>query len=109
MSLLRTRSARMTGLLATATAVAAGLAGTVPAHALTGPEAAAGQHPAVVKLSIGDEANSRSCTGTLVDEWWIATAASCFAATPGQQVHPRRGRRDVAHHHGQGHRRHLQG
>ncbi|MFE2478757.1 FG-GAP-like repeat-containing protein [Streptomyces sp. NPDC059389] len=86
MSLLRTRPARMTGLLATATAVAAGLAGTVPAHALTGPEAAAGQHPAVVKLSIGDEANSRSCTGTLVDEWWIATAASCFAATPGQQV-----------------------
>ncbi|MGI5450660.1 trypsin-like serine protease [Streptomyces sp. CA-243310] len=54
--------------------------------AVTGPEAAAGQSASVVKLTVGDEANSRGCTAALVDESWIATAGSCFATTPGQQV-----------------------
>ncbi|MFF4648168.1 trypsin-like serine protease [Streptomyces sp. NPDC001389] len=53
---------------------------------MAGPEAGAGQLPSVVKLNIGDEANSRACTGTLVDQSWIATAASCFASTPGTPV-----------------------
>lgn len=82
----RPRSARMTALLVSATAVSAGLILPAPAMAVTGPEAAAGQFASVVKLSVGDEANSRGCTATLVDESWVATAGSCFAATPGQQV-----------------------
>ncbi|WP_326784768.1 trypsin-like serine protease [Streptomyces sp. NBC_00151] len=82
----RPRSARIAGLLVSATAVSAGLIPSAPAMAMTGPEAAAGQLASVAKLNIGDEATSRACTATLVDEWWIATAASCFAQTPGQQV-----------------------
>ncbi|WP_327134562.1 hypothetical protein OG311_32280 [Streptomyces sp. NBC_01343] len=31
---------------------------------------------------IGEEAGSRACTATVVDQWWIATAASCFAHDP---------------------------
>ncbi|APU39116.1 trypsin-like serine protease [Streptomyces sp. TN58] len=76
----------MAGLLVSATAVAAGLITAGPAYALTGPEAATGGQAAVVKLSIGDEATSRSCTGTLVDPRWVLTAASCFATTPGAAV-----------------------
>ncbi|WP_051813579.1 trypsin-like serine protease [Streptomyces sp. NRRL S-340] len=86
MSVSRPHPPRITGLLVSATAVSAGLISAVPAHALTGPEAAAGQLSSVVKLNIGDEANSRACTGVLVDQNWIATASSCFAATPGTPV-----------------------
>ncbi|MBW5481000.1 S1 family peptidase [Streptomyces bambusae] len=82
----RPRQARIAGLLATATAVAAGLVSAGPAQALTGPEATPGQLASVAKLNIGDEANSRACTAILIDASWLATAASCFAATPGQQV-----------------------
>ncbi|AXE26821.1 hypothetical protein C0216_28350 [Streptomyces globosus] len=80
------RSARMTGLLVSATAVAAGLVSAGPAQAITGPEAQAAQHAYAAKLTIGDEANNRGCTGTLVDPRWVLTAASCFAATPGKPV-----------------------
>ncbi|MFF4583809.1 S1 family peptidase, partial [Streptomyces sp. NPDC001373] len=86
MSLSRPRPARISGLLVTAIAVSAGLITSAPALAVAGPEAGAGQLPSVVKLNIGDEANSRACTGTLVDQSWIATAASCFASTPGTPV-----------------------
>ncbi|MGW0391768.1 trypsin-like serine protease [Streptomyces sp. NPDC003042] len=82
---LRTRPARITGLLS-ATAVAAGLISAAPALAVAGPEAPADTYKAVVKLNIGDEANSRACTATLLDQNWIVTAASCFAATPGTAV-----------------------
>ncbi|MEV6688456.1 FG-GAP-like repeat-containing protein [Streptomyces sp. NPDC051130] len=82
----RPRTARVTGLLVTATTVAASFICTGTAQAVTGPEATAGLYASVVKLSVGDEANSRGCTATLVDEWWVATAASCFAAIPGQPV-----------------------
>ncbi|MER6203203.1 S1 family peptidase [Streptomyces sp. NPDC001586] len=81
----RLRPARMTVLLS-ATAVAAGLISAAPALAVTGPEAPADSHKSVVRLTIGDEANSRACTGTLVDARWVLTAASCFATTPGTSV-----------------------
>ncbi|WP_329448723.1 S1 family peptidase (plasmid) [Streptomyces sp. NBC_01426] len=86
MSVLRPRPARMTGLLVTTTALTAGLVNAGTAQAVTGPESPAGRHSSVVKLNIGDEANSRACTGTLVDASWVLTAASCFATTPGQTV-----------------------
>ncbi|WP_411105042.1 trypsin-like serine protease [Streptomyces sp. cmx-4-9] len=80
------RAARIPALLVTTTAVAAGLVPAGSAVAVSGPEAAAGQHTAVVKLNIGDEPNGRGCTGTLIDASWVLTAASCFAATPGTTV-----------------------
>ncbi|MFD9335393.1 FG-GAP-like repeat-containing protein [Streptomyces sp. NPDC060028] len=86
MSALRPRTKRMTGLIVTATAVTTALVSAGSAQALTGPEAPAGQYAYVAKLTIGDEANSRGCTAAIVDEWWVATAASCFATTPGVQV-----------------------
>ncbi|MEV7523863.1 trypsin-like serine protease [Streptomyces sp. NPDC091371] len=86
MSAHRPRTARISGLLVTTTAVAAGLVPAGSAQAVSGPEAAAGQHTSVVKLNIGDEANLRGCTGSLVDASWVLTAASCFAATPGTAV-----------------------
>ncbi|MFJ5809115.1 FG-GAP-like repeat-containing protein [Streptomyces sp. NPDC093093] len=86
MSVLRPRSTRMSGLVVTATVVTLGIASALPAQALTGAEASVGQHPAVLKLNVGDEADSRACTATLIDEWWIATAASCLAGTAGQPV-----------------------
>ncbi|MFF9050222.1 FG-GAP-like repeat-containing protein [Streptomyces erythrochromogenes] len=86
MSVPRPRTARMTGLLAAATAVAAGLTSAGPAQALTGPEAPDGRFASAVRLTVGDEATGRACTAALVDEWWIATAASCFATTAGRPV-----------------------
>ncbi|WP_371675476.1 trypsin-like serine protease [Streptomyces sp. NBC_01276] len=86
MPVSRPRPARISGLLVTAIAVCAGLITSAPALAVSGPEAAAGQLPNVVKLNLGDEADSRACTGTLVDPLWVLTAASCFAATPGTPV-----------------------
>ncbi|MEU4916188.1 MULTISPECIES: trypsin-like serine protease [Streptomyces] len=79
MSDVRPGSVRITSLLAAATVVAASLASADSALALEGPEALPGQHASVVKRNIGEEPNTRACTGTLVDEWWVATAASCFA------------------------------
>ncbi|MCX5403849.1 S1 family peptidase [Streptomyces sp. NBC_00335] len=86
MSIHRPRSARMTGLLATATAVAACLVFAGAVQAITGPEAPYGQHAYSVKLSLGEKPNSRACTGTLVDASWVLTAASCFASTPGATI-----------------------
>ncbi|MFJ5707263.1 trypsin-like serine protease [Streptomyces sp. NPDC093105] len=83
MSALRPGTARISGLLVTTTAVAAGLVPAGAAHAVSGPEAVAGQHTSVVKLDVGDEATGRGCTGSLVDASWVLTASSCFAATPG--------------------------
>ncbi|WP_328763751.1 FG-GAP-like repeat-containing protein [Streptomyces sp. NBC_00272] len=86
MSVPRPRAARMTGLLAATAVLSVGVIPTVPAFALAGPEAAAGQQSSAVRLTLGDEANSRACTGSLVDRFWVLTAASCFADTPGTTV-----------------------
>ncbi|MYT23845.1 trypsin-like serine protease [Streptomyces sp. SID7760] len=67
-----------TSLVVGATVLSAG-----SAQAVIGTPGADGQHAYTVKLNVSDEANSRACTGTLVDGSWVLTAASCFAATPG--------------------------
>ncbi|MFI1645702.1 trypsin-like serine protease [Streptomyces avidinii] len=79
-------SPRATGLLVTATAVAAGLVSAAPAQAVTGPEAPAGRYAFTAALVIGDETNSRGCSAVLVDPRWVLTAASCLATTPGGPV-----------------------
>ncbi|MFK8908316.1 trypsin-like serine protease [Streptomyces sp. YS-3] len=85
MSVLRPRAARISGLLATAALLSTALITATPAAAVTGPEAAAA-HPYAVRLTIGNEATSRACTGALVDRFWVLTAASCVATTPGATV-----------------------
>ncbi|MFJ7160021.1 FG-GAP-like repeat-containing protein [Streptomyces sp. NPDC101118] len=86
MSAPHPRARRAAGLaLATAT-VAAGLASAGTAHALEGPGAPAGHHTSVVGLTLGDGENTRGCSGTLIDSYWLATAASCFGGTPGGAV-----------------------
>ncbi|MFE2326258.1 FG-GAP-like repeat-containing protein [Streptomyces sp. NPDC059385] len=82
----RPRPARITGLLAATAVASVTMTPASPALAVTGPGVAAGQHPYAVQLNIGDEANSRGCTGVLIDRSWVLTAASCFAATPGSTV-----------------------
>ncbi|MEV7617697.1 trypsin-like serine protease [Streptomyces sp. NPDC089799] len=82
----RLRPVRMTCLLVTATAVAASLISAGSAHALAGPEAAPGQYAHAARLTVGDEANSRACTATLVNARWVLTAAACLAARPGDAI-----------------------
>lgn len=86
MSALRPRAARISGLLATSALLSTAVMTGTPAVALTGPAAAPGAYPYAVRLTIGGEADSRACTGTLVDRFWVLTAASCLAATPGSTV-----------------------
>ncbi|MCX5300295.1 S1 family peptidase [Streptomyces sp. NBC_00193] len=67
----------------------AGATALVPAGAAlaaVGTPAAAGQYTNVARLSIGDEANGRTCSAVLVDASWVLSATSCFAKTPGAAV-----------------------
>ncbi|MFI5868100.1 FG-GAP-like repeat-containing protein [Streptomyces sp. NPDC051546] len=82
----RPRPARITGLLAVTAVASVTMTPVSPAIAVTGPGVTAGQHPYAVQIGLGDEVNSRGCTGVLVDRSWVLTAASCFAATPGSTV-----------------------
>ncbi|MER5727352.1 RICIN domain-containing protein [Streptomyces sp. NPDC002138] len=84
----RPRLARISGLLAATAMAALGIVPATPAQAVTGPEATAAAYPYTVRLTLGDETNSRACTGSLVDRYWVLTAASCFASTPGGSVQP---------------------
>ncbi|MFJ8298227.1 trypsin-like serine protease [Streptomyces sp. NPDC094447] len=61
-----------------------GLTGT--AQAAVGTPAASGALTHTVQLTIGEWPEHRGCTATLVDELWVATAASCFAERPGEAV-----------------------
>ncbi|MFT2017600.1 trypsin-like serine protease [Streptomyces sp. 796.1] len=82
----RSRSARTTGVLVSVAAVSTGMIGSAPARAVTGPDATAGAYASVARLNIGDRPSPRACSAVLVDERWLATAASCFATAPGEQV-----------------------
>ncbi|MGW2020373.1 trypsin-like serine protease [Streptomyces sp. NPDC001927] len=56
------------------------------AQAAAGTPAAAGSLTHTVQLSVGEWPENRGCSATLVDELWLATAASCFAERPGEAV-----------------------
>lgn len=56
------------------------------AEAMVGTPATAGQYAFTAKLAIGGAEAPRACTAALVDDLWLAAAASCFATAPGAQV-----------------------
>jgi hypothetical protein len=77
------RAALGAALLATPLTLAGS---TGSAQAAVGTPAPAGALAHTAQLSVGEWPENRGCTATLVDELWLATAASCFAETPGQAV-----------------------
>ncbi|GAA2130137.1 hypothetical protein GCM10009760_02260 [Kitasatospora kazusensis] len=78
------RTAWKTGILATAVTAGVLTAGAgTPATALGGDPAPAGSYAFTAKLDIGGQ---RSCSGALVDPYWVITAASCFAADPAKPL-----------------------
>ncbi|MFE9270835.1 trypsin-like serine protease, partial [Streptomyces anthocyanicus] len=84
---IRTRRAR--GALAGGTVLtaAAALLTAVPAaQAISGEPAAATDHAFTARLHIGEGDTLRGCSAALVDQQWLLTATSCFAATPGGEV-----------------------
>ncbi|SOB88398.1 trypsin-like serine protease [Streptomyces sp. 1331.2] len=74
----RRRAGALTAALATG---ALATFATSPAGAV-GDAAADGSYASTARLVIGD--NLRGCTGALVDQYWVLTAASCFADDPAQ-------------------------
>ncbi|MFE2178745.1 trypsin-like serine protease, partial [Kitasatospora sp. NPDC059462] len=81
--MFRTRShwAWTTGAVTAAVLTGALLTGG-PAPAVSGDTSPAGTYAYAAKLDIGD--GERSCTGALIDPYWIVTATSCFADNPAQ-------------------------
>jgi hypothetical protein len=75
------RTAWTAGVLAAG--LAAGLLSASTAQSVNGDQVADGADQFTVKLhlTLGKD-NERACSGTLVDDQWVLTAASCFAADP---------------------------
>ncbi|MEU4209053.1 FG-GAP-like repeat-containing protein [Streptomyces sp. NPDC026206] len=82
MSVIRPRAARVAAFLTSTVAVSL-LIGT-SAHAVVGEQAKDGSFPFTAKLDIGE--GQRSCSAALVDQQWLVTAASCFAANPAESL-----------------------
>ncbi|MGW8726229.1 trypsin-like serine protease [Streptomyces sp. NPDC055808] len=100
----RSRRPWSTGLLALGAET--GFVAILSASAVTGGEVKDGHHAFAAKLNIGDQA---SCSCALVDQQWVLTAASCFAAR--RQARPdrcatRENDRDSRPHRPQHDRRH---
>ncbi|MFF7366059.1 trypsin-like serine protease [Streptomyces sp. NPDC008125] len=77
MSGMRPRSAWVTLLLAAA--VSAGALTGLPAYAMDGDAAASGASTYTAKIDVG---GVRACSGTLINNQWLITAASCFVDDP---------------------------
>ncbi|MFJ8980024.1 trypsin-like serine protease [Streptomyces sp. NPDC102282] len=77
------RRVRAISLLA-ATAAVGSVTLNSPAQALIGDTVAANTYTFTAKIQIGDGDTARACTGTLVNNQWLLTAASCFADDPAQ-------------------------
>ncbi|GAA2990730.1 hypothetical protein GCM10010519_25480 [Streptomyces lactacystinicus] len=78
----RSRSRRAGVLTAVLAAGALSTLGTTPAGAVVGDAAAAGASATTARLVIGD--SLRGCTGALIDQFWVISAASCFSDDPAQ-------------------------
>ncbi|MFF4020343.1 trypsin-like serine protease [Streptomyces sp. NPDC001843] len=74
-----------TGSVLAATSLTALALTTVPATAVSGPQAPDSVAAATARLDIGGQ---RGCSATLVAKQWLLTAASCFAETQGAAVQP---------------------
>ncbi|MFE7638828.1 trypsin-like serine protease [Kitasatospora sp. NPDC057518] len=74
---------RRAGVLAAVAAAAAGALTTfAPAGAVSGGAAADTTSATTARIVIGD--SLRGCTGALIDQYWVLTAASCFSDDPAQ-------------------------
>jgi MYXO-CTERM domain-containing protein len=69
------RSAVLAGVLTLVSGVAA--AGPISAPILGGTKATVGQYPSVVAIELSTSQGTALCTGTLVTDQWILTAAHC--------------------------------
>ncbi|MBN6040615.1 tachylectin-related carbohydrate-binding protein [Amycolatopsis sp. 195334CR] len=86
---MRNRRNTRTAVAALTAAAAAAAVLATPAAAVSGgtPTGDYGDpHWATARITIGD--NFRACSGTLVSDQWVVTAASCFAENPGSPVPP---------------------
>ncbi|MGF1344560.1 trypsin-like serine protease [Streptomyces flavovirens] len=79
MSGTRSRSAWAAALLTAA--ISAGTLTGVPAQAMDGDAAASGASTSTAKVDVG---GVRACSGTLINNQWMITAASCFVDDPAQ-------------------------
>src|SRR4051794_38539961 len=78
----RHRAAFITAVLAGASLVLP--VGQSPAHAVGGAAATNSALAFNVRLTVGDL--TRACSGALLNQWWVLTAASCFADGSGTPV-----------------------